>query len=74
MNDWLKLSFFGLIGLCFLASLWGDDRFWFDAAQPHARRGIAFRSLLVLHGLTGPPALTTGTLQMSSRLQTVFRN
>jgi uncharacterized membrane protein len=70
VNDWLKFSFFGLIGLCFLAVLWVDDRFWFDAADPHARRVIAFRSLLMLHGLTGLTALTTGTLQMSSRLRT----
>lgn len=69
-NDWLKLSFFGLIGLCFLAVLWVDDRFWFDASDPHARRVIAFRSLLMLHGLTGLTALVTGTLQMSIRLRT----
>ena len=71
VNDWRKLSFFGLIGLCFLAVLWVDDRFWFDPSDPHARRVIAFRSLLMLHGLTGLTALTAGTLQMSSRLRTL---
>lgn len=69
-NDWLKPSFFAIVGLCFLAVLWVDDRFWFDASDPHARRVFAFRSLLALHGLTGLTALTTGTLQMSSRLRT----
>lgn len=70
VNDWLKLSFFALIALCFLAVLWVDDRFWFDAADPHARRVLAFRSLLMFHGLTGLTALTAGALQMSSRIRT----
>jgi uncharacterized membrane protein len=71
MNDWLKFSFFGLVGLSFLAVLWVDDRFWFDPSDPHARRVVAFRSLLMLHGLTGLTALTVGALQMSSRIRTL---
>jgi len=70
-NDWLKFSFFALIALCFLAVLWVDDRFWFDPSDPHARRVLAFRSLLMFHGLMGLTALTAGTLQMSSRIRTL---
>ena len=69
-NDWRKFFFFGLVGLCFLAVLWVDERFWFDASDSHAIRVNAFRSLLVLHGLTGLTALTAGTLQMSGRIRT----
>lgn len=69
-NDWLKFFFFGLAGLCFLAVLWVDERFWFNPSDSHAIRVNAFRSLLVLHGLTGLTALTAGTLQMSSRIRT----
>ena len=71
VNDWLKFSFFALIGICFLSVLWVDDRFWFDPSDPHARRVLAFRSLLMFHGLTGLTALTAGTLQMSSRIRTL---
>ena len=71
VNDWLKFSFFALIGLCFLSVLWVDDRFWFDPSDPHARRVLAFRSLLMFHGLTGLTALAAGTLQMSSRIRTL---
>jgi len=69
-ENWLKYSFFVLIALCFLAVLWVDERFWFDPLDPHSRRIVAFRSLLILHGLAGLTALTTGTMQMSSRIRT----
>jgi len=69
VNDWIKSSFFGLITLCFLAVIWVDDRFWFDPSDPHARRVVAFRSLLMFHGLAGLTALTAGALQMSSRIR-----
>lgn len=65
----LKYAFFALIGLSFLAVLWVDERFWFYPLDPHSRRILAFRSLLILHGLAGLTALTAGTLQMSSRIR-----
>lgn len=71
VNHWPKYSFFVLIGLCFLAVLWVDDRFWFDPSDPHARRVFAFRSLLMFHGLMGLTALIAGTFQMSSRIRTL---
>jgi uncharacterized membrane protein len=69
-GDWLKPGFFALLGLCFVAVLWVDDRFWFDPADPHSRRIFAYRSLLMFHGLAGLTALIAGTLQMSGRIRT----
>lgn len=67
--DRLKYGFFALIGLCVLMVAWVDERFLFDAADPHWRRIAAFTLLLGIHGLSGVTALVTGTLQMSGRIR-----
>lgn len=69
-GDRLKTGFFGALALCFAAVLWVDDRFWFDPSDPHYQRVLAYRALLMFHGLAGLTALTAGTLQMSSRIRT----
>jgi uncharacterized membrane protein len=69
-GTWPKYAFFALVAVCFLAVVAVDELFWFDSADPHYQRVVAFRTLLMLHGLAGLTALTTGTLQMSSRIRT----
>ena len=68
--DYVKWSFFAVMGLCVLLVLWVDERFWFNAASdPHLQRIAAYKGLLILHGLGGATALTAGTFQMSSRIR-----
>jgi len=65
----VKWSFFALMGACVLLVLWVDERFWLNPADPHWKHVAAVKYLLMLHGLAGATALTTGALQMSSRIR-----
>lgn len=65
----LKHGFFILMGLCVLLVLWVDERFWFNPADPHWKHIAPVKWLLAIHGLGGATALTTGALQMSSRIR-----
>jgi len=67
--DHVKWSFFALIGVCVLLVLWVDERFWLNPADPHWKHIAPVKYLLMLHGLAGATALTTGALQMSSRIR-----
>jgi uncharacterized membrane protein len=67
--DRLKQAFFILMGLCVLLVLWTDERFWLNSADPHWQRIAAVKWLLMVHGLGGLTALTTGAFQFSSRLR-----
>lgn len=67
--DRLKHGFFLLMGLCVLVVLWVDERFWFSPADPHWKHIAPVKWLLAVHGLGGATALTTGALQMSSRIR-----
>lgn len=67
--DFLKWSFFGLMGLCFLLVLWTDERFWLNPADPHWKHVAPVKGLLALHGLAGMTALMAGACQMSSRIR-----
>jgi len=67
--DHLKWSFFALMGVCVLLVLWVDERFWLNPADPHWKHVAPVKYLLMLHGLAGATALTSGALQMSSRIR-----
>lgn len=67
--DQVKWSFFALMGVCVLLVLWVDERFWLNPADPHWKHVAPVKYLLMLHGLAGATALTTGALQMSSRIR-----
>jgi uncharacterized membrane protein len=68
-GDRVKWSFFGLMGLCVLLVLWTDERFWLNPADPHWKHIDPVKGLLMIHGLGGVTALTTGAFQFSSRLR-----
>jgi uncharacterized membrane protein len=65
----VKWSFFAFMGACVLLVLWVDERFWLNPADPHWKHIAPVKYLLMLHGLAGATALTTGALQMSSRIR-----
>jgi hypothetical protein len=65
----VKWGFFALIGLCALAIIPVDERFLIDPADPHWAHIAPVKWLLLVHGLGGLTALTTGALQFSSRLR-----
>jgi len=67
--DYVKWSFFALMGLCVLLVLWTDERFWLDPANPHWKHVAPVKYLLMVHGLGGATALTAGAFQMSSRIR-----
>lgn len=67
--DRLKYAFFAVIGVCVLLVLWTDERFWINPADPHWKHVAPVKWLLVVHGLGGATALTTGAFQMSSRIR-----
>jgi uncharacterized membrane protein len=67
--DFLKWSFFALMGLSLLTVLWVDERFWLNPADPHWKHVAPVKYLLVLHGLAGLTALLVGAVQMSSRIR-----
>ena len=67
--DRLKHAFFVLIGFCVLLVLWADERFWINPSDPHWKHVAPVKWLLVIHGLGGATALTTGAFQMSSRIR-----
>lgn len=67
--DTVKWTFFGLMGLAVLLVLWTDERFWLNPADPHWKHIDAVKYLLMFHGVAGVTALTTGALQMSSRIR-----
>ena len=68
-SDLLKYAFFLLLALSVPLVLWADERFLINPADPHWRHVEPFKWLLLVHGLAGLTALTTGTLQMSSRIR-----
>jgi uncharacterized membrane protein len=67
--DFLKWSFFALMGLSLLTVLWVDERFWVNPADPHWKHVAPVKYLLMLHGLAGLTALLVGAVQMSSRIR-----
>jgi uncharacterized membrane protein len=67
--DYVKWSFFALMGLCVLLVLWTDERFWLDPANPHWKHVAPVKYLLMVHGLGGATALIAGAFQMSSRIR-----
>jgi uncharacterized membrane protein len=67
--DRVKWSFFALMGLCVLLILWVDERFWFNAADPHWQHIAPIKYLLMIHGLCGGTALAVGASQMSSHIR-----
>jgi uncharacterized membrane protein len=67
--DLVKYGFFVLLALCVPLVLWADERFLINPADPHWKHVAPFKWLLLVHGLAGLTALTTGTLQMSSRIR-----
>jgi hypothetical protein len=64
----LKWAFFAVIAVCAIAILPVDERFLIDPADPHWGHIAPVKWLLLVHGLGGLTALTTGALQFSSRL------
>jgi hypothetical protein len=68
-RDPAKWGFFALMGLATLLVLWVDDRFWFDARDPHWKHISAVKWWLVPHGLFGVTALLTGAAQFSDTLR-----
>lgn len=67
--DLVKYAFFALLALCVPLVLVADERFLINLADPHWKHVVPFKWLLLVHGLAGLTALTTGTLQMSSRIR-----
>jgi uncharacterized membrane protein len=67
--DLVKYGFFVLLALSVPLVLWADERFLINPADPHWKHVEPFKWLLLVHGLAGLTALTTGTLQMSSRIR-----
>ena len=67
--DLVKYGFFVLLALCVPLVLLADERFLINPADPHWKHVAPFKWLLLVHGLAGLTALTTGTLQMSSRIR-----
>jgi uncharacterized membrane protein len=68
-RDPVKWSFFALMGLCVLVVLWVDERFLINPADPHWKHIAPFKWLLLVHGLGGVTALTTGATQFSTRIR-----
>lgn len=67
--DRTKYAFFALMGACTPLVLWADEGFWIHPADPHWKHVAPVIWLLVIHGLCGMTALTTGAIQMSSRIR-----
>ena len=67
--DLVKYAFFVLILLSVPLVLWADEGFLIHPADPHWKHIAPIKWLLLVHGLGGLTALTTGTLQMSSRIR-----
>ena len=67
--DLVKYGFFVLLALSVPLVLWADERFLINPADPHWKHVAPFKWLLLVHALAGLTALTTGTLQMSSRIR-----
>jgi len=65
-SDVLKWFFFALMGLCLVAVVWFDERFWINPADPHWKHVAPVKWLLGLHGLAGVTALLVGAVQMIS--------
>lgn len=65
----VKWAFFTLMGLCVLAVLWADERFWLNPLDPHWKHIAPVKYLLMVHGLCGATALAVGAMQMSSRIR-----
>jgi uncharacterized membrane protein len=68
-RDPVKWSFFALMGLCVLVVLWADEGFLINPADPHWKHVAPFKWLLLVHGLGGVTALTTGATQFSTRIR-----
>jgi uncharacterized membrane protein len=68
-SDNVKYGFFVLLALSVPLVLWADERFLVNPADPHWKHIAPFKWLLLVHGLAGLTALTSGTVQMSSRLR-----
>lgn len=66
-----KWAFFTLMGVCVLAVLWADERFWLNPLDPHWKHIAPVKYLLMVHGLCGATALAVGAMQMSSRIRRV---
>ena len=69
MADHLKHLFFAAIVISVLLVIWVDERFLINPADPHWKHIAAVKWLLLIHGLGGATALSTGALQMSSRIR-----
>ena len=68
-SDFVKWSFFAIMGLSVLLVLWTDERFWLNPADPHWKHIAPVKWLLPIHGLAGLTALIAGAFQMSSRIR-----
>ena len=68
-SDFVKWSFFAVMGLSVLLVLWTDERFWLNPADPHWKHIAPVKWLLPIHGLAGLTALIAGAFQMSSRIR-----
>lgn len=68
-SDRLKWTFFALMGLAAVVALSTDERFLFNAADPHWQHIEPVKWLLLVHGLAGATALIFGVAQFSSRLR-----
>lgn len=67
--DFVKYAFFILIFLSVPLVIWTDEAFLIHPADPHWKHIAPVKWLLLIHGLGGLTALSTGTLQMSSRIR-----
>ena len=67
--DFVKYAFLALVVLSVPVVLWADEGFLIHPADPHWKHIAPVKWLLLIHGLGGLTALTTGTLQMSSRIR-----
>ena len=69
MADHLKHLFFAAIGISILLVFWADEGFLIHPGDPHWKHIATVKWLLLIHGLGGATALSTGALQMSSRIR-----
>lgn len=67
--DLMKYVFLTLVALSVPVVIWADEGFLIHPADPHWKHIAPVKWLLLVHGLGGLTALTTGTLQMSSRIR-----
>jgi len=70
-RDYAKWALFGILGLCLLAVIYADERFWLIPTHPNWARIAPFKWLLIPHGLAGLIALLAGPAQFSDTIRRV---